>query len=192
MSKQVRHWMITLFPKMDIWANEEVLLKALEGMLKTLPKMGYSIFQLESCPKTEKIHVQLYIEYSQSKRFKTVVKHFTFEGFSNPHVESRRKSRTACRDYCKNDSKRLEGTNFIEIGNWRLDSKTKKSNGFKTCAELVQQGYDEIWIAYNRPELFLRYGNRIKDLIHHRKLYEIRENKRKRFLSETENNQEEE
>lgn len=188
---QKRHWMITLFPKMDIWAKEDVLALALKSMLENLPNVRYSIFQIEISPTTNKIHVQLYVEFKKSYRFSKVKKLMDFEGFSKPHLEIRKHSRESCRAYCSKSESRLEGLEPIEIGIWRETSRNKKDNSFRTCAELIELGWDEIDIAGKRPELFLRYGNRIKDLISHRKLYYHREQKRKRLLSEAKDNEQE-
>ena len=134
---QKRHWMITLFPQMDIFGDEEVILLALKSMIENLPNVRYSIFQIEQAKSTSKIHVQLYIEFETSYRFSKVKKLFTFEGFSKPHLEARKHSRDACKAYCSKSDTRLEGTSPIEIGVWKESSKTKKDNSFKTCAELI-------------------------------------------------------
>ncbi len=191
MSSQKRHFMNTLYPKMDIWGEEEVLLLALKSLIENLPNVRYSIFQLE-WTTTGKIHVQLYIEFEESYRFTKVKKLFTFEGFSTPHVEFRNYSREACKTYCSKVDSRVEGTTPIEIGKWRDSKKSKSHSQLKVCAELIEKGFDELDIAFNRPELYLRFGNRIKDLIFQRKLYKNRQDKRNRLLAETKDNQEEE
>lgn len=190
-NKQKSHWCFTLFPKMDMFGNEEVINVALKSMIENLPNVRYSIFQLEVAPKTGKIHCQGYIEFLKPIRFTKMTKLFTFEGFGKPHVEWRKKSRIAARNYCLKSDTKLEGLDCVEIGEWREPSHKRKSNDFATCAELIELGWDEIDIAGKRPELFLRYGDKIKRCIEARKLYNYRCENRKRFLSETEDNEQE-
>lgn len=143
-----------------------------------IPNVKYCIFQIEVCPTTNNLHLQIYVEMKQSYRRSKIIKLFTFEGFKHPHCEPRHSSRDACRRYCKKAESRLEGTNYREYGTWRPDSPTaKKSTGFATIAELIEQGRNSMWIAYNRPELYLRHGDRIDKCLHLREMYERLQNR---------------
>ena len=184
--------MITLFPKIDIFAHEDSLSVALQAMIETLPNLRYSIFQLEEGDKTDSLHAQVYIEFSESYRFTKVVKLFTFEGFKPPHVESRKHSRTACRNYCKKQSTRMKGTAPIEIGQWRPEGKSNKSGALEDLTEMIIEGLDEIEIVGQRPDLFLRYGRKISETINLVRLYNKRCEKRKSLLAEAKDNEEEE
>ena len=98
---QKRHWMITLFPTIDEYCQEENILELIEQiMFHEIPNISYSIFQLEEAGSTGKLHLQLYVEFSTSYRFTKVKKLFDWVGFSKPHCEPRKHSREACKNYC--------------------------------------------------------------------------------------------
>lgn len=191
---QKRHWMITMHFDKEYETFDDVLYFMKEEITK-VPNVRYSIFQIEVCPTTNNLHLQIYLELTKSVRRSKVIKMMTFTGFKHPHCEARIHSRDACRKYCKKNESRLEGTNYVEIGIWRqTESSSQKSTGFASIAELIQQGRDSMWIAYNRPELYLRYGDRIDKCISLRKAYEkVQLNQvRKQLLSEAKDYQEEE
>jgi len=198
MNKQLRHWMITLWPKPNTKIEE--LLLEVENLVRSL-EPSYSIFQMEyGCESqvfAEGIHVQLYIEFFTSIRGKTVANKFnTLNLFKPSHVEGRDKSRTACRKYCSKTMcdkdghdhiARIEETEPIEIGKWREEEISKQKIQMKTCAELIEAGYDAPYIAMHYPHLFLKYGNRITTTIFYRGLYQKGESP----FAETKNDEEE-
>lgn len=65
----------------------------------------YAIWQVEKCPKTDKLHLQCYLEAKRAMRFKAWKR---VCGFSS-HIEERRKPREACIKYCSKEETRVEG-----------------------------------------------------------------------------------
>ena len=187
--------MITLFPHWDV--EENVCLtefkQLIDNLIENIPNLKYSIWQFELSPSTNKIHLQIYVELAKSVRLSKIIKLFTFTGFRHPHCEARIHSRTACRNYCKKSDSRLPDTAYSEIGEWREDSKVP-TGALESIVELIQHGRDEFWIAYNRPMLYLRYGDKISKLLQLRKIYSMKLERKntEKFLSEQQNNSEEE
>lgn len=171
---QFRHVLVTLWPPEGTPDHEVGLL-----LSQNLLNYRYFVGQLEDCPDTGKLHAHVYIEFAQSYRLRTVVKMLLWEGFKPPHVEARRNSRTAARDYAggfgKHLAKRKTNTNRITEGEWRPDSKgSKRKAELQTCAELIEAGWTADRIAWERPGLYLKHGNRIEGCIHARSIYQTK------------------
>ena len=64
--------------------------------LSTLTHFRYLIAQLEKAPKTDRIHIQGYIEFSEKKSIREIRK--LLPGI---HLEKRKGTRQQARDYCK-------------------------------------------------------------------------------------------
>ena len=191
MNKQLRHWMFTLWVK-DNYAVEI-------GHLIDDIKPTYCVYQYEKVEGG--LHIQGYIELGTSMRGSTLKKKLTTEGLKSPHLEARTKSRLACREYCMKEDTRVEDTLPVEYGTWRKEAISKKKAEYKSCADLIKQGYDSEYIAFHHPELFLKYGNRITSTIHYREQYlnsgrcqeiQILDKQGDEFFTEAKNNQEEE
>ncbi len=198
MNKQLRHWMFTLWLK-DYKSNR--LAEYVSNLTKIMESMKttYSVYQFEEVEGG--IHIQGYIELGTSMRGSTLKKKLTDEAWKSPHIEARSKSRLACKEYCSKLDTRLEGTEPVEYGTWRKETISKTKAEYKSCADLIKQGYDSTYIAYHHPDLFLKYGNRIASTIHYREEYlnsgrcqeiQILDKQGNEFFAEAKNNQEEE
>ncbi len=92
-----RSWCWTFFASIDI--NVDEIKAGLEG----IRNHRYSMFQLESCPDTERLHYQGYSEFSNSVRMACL------RGIMpGVHCERRRGSREDAKRYCCKDDSRVD------------------------------------------------------------------------------------
>lgn len=188
--KQYRHWLVTIFKKKELWADE------LSHILEELVKNGilrYAVFQGEMSPTTKKEHIQMYMEFYRSQRMSNLIKYLKSEYLSHPHCESRKGKRETCKAYCTKRESRIPDFGPYEFGTWRKSRKTESSK-IQTCAQLMELGWTSAKIAWERPDLYLRYGDRIDKCLQLRFDYYLRQSnqQRKEFLSENKKNTEEE
>lgn len=193
MSDQFRHWLITLWPNYKNSEEEGLCADELHHICDDLVDRSiarYICWQGEETPSTGKEHIQLYIEFYKSVRINNVINYFDSEYFLHPHCESRKAKRQTARDYCRKKESRIFGP--FEHGVWR---KPKKEDAkLQTCAQLIEIGFDAKDIAYHRPDLFLRYGDRIDKCLRLRYDYILRlqaQKKRDNLLAKTKNDEEE-
>lgn len=69
----------------------------------------YAIYGKETCPLTQNIHWQSYLEFRDKKTMKNIKDMF---GDQTVHLEIRQGTRVQARDYCKKDGI------WIEFGDW--------------------------------------------------------------------------
>lgn len=164
-------------------------------LIENLPNLRFAQFQIERGEDKKaltnelgSLHLQAYLEFSKPYRFSAIVKMFptrrSVAGPDSPkvcrwaavHVERREHSRKAAREYPMKPDTRAAGCEPLQFGEWRADAKneTTRKDGLATCAELITEGWDSARIAHERPELFLRYGRRINECIHARRIYDQR------------------
>lgn len=114
----------------------------------------YMISGKEICPKTQRVHWQCYLEYTNPVSFKFIKSEFQD---TTVHLEKRQGTREQARDYCKKEG------NYVEHGIWctgqgfRTDLKSKieqLSNGELSLNQLMRED----------PELYCRYRNGLKDV----------------------------
>lgn len=195
--KQSKFWSFVIFT-IDLHSKDAEGLQRINNELRErclkLKDIKYFIFQLEKCPTTGSLHFDGFLYFNKQKRFTTIVNYFKKNKdyelyFKHPSIELV-KNIKAKMNYSQKIDTRM--TDPIEYG-----VPPKISHGpaslvqqefSKTTAELIKEGYDSAWFAYHRPELYLRYGNRLRDCIAERELYQ----KSNDFLTETKDNQEEE
>ena len=171
---QKRHWMATIHLNWDVESQINIsdLETVIGNSIDNIPNLKYCAWQLELTPTTNKIHIQLYLELKKSVRLSKVIKLLTFEGFQHPHCEPRKSSQQACRDYCLKEESRLWDSNPHEHGEWNPKSIKKPKSMLDDIGDILEQGHDSMWIAFNRPKLYLRYGDRIDKCISLRKAYQ--------------------
>jgi len=99
-----RHWCFTTY---DLTLLDRLPSLAESGTLR------YVCAQVEQCPTTGKEHVQGYLETPQKRSIPSLKK---ILNDVTVHVEVRRGSRDAARDYCRKEESRLWGP--YEFGEW--------------------------------------------------------------------------
>ena len=115
-----------------------------------LKVVRYITYQWEVCPETKRDHLQGYVEFFDAKRIgqvKTII--------GECHLEPRRGSRTAARDYChKLGSRRDFDREPFEAGIWRVDVNRKRKlvdilHAKISLNELIEES-PEIYVRYHR------------------------------------------
>ena len=64
----------------------------------------YIVWQVEKCPKSERLHLQGYVEFNKAFSFKRVKE---ILGDDTIHLESRKGSRVQARKYCMKEESRI-------------------------------------------------------------------------------------
>lgn len=137
-----RNWCFTLYA--DKKETKEILENASE--------VKYCIFQEEKT-KTDKLHLQGYIEFNKPMRMAAVKKVFDDDTI---HLEERKGTREQARDYCKKSESRVSEP--IEIGVW---GKQGTRNDIKTMVEEIKAGATDEEILDKYPGNYLRYNKAI-------------------------------
>lgn len=168
LTAQRRHWFLTIWPKKKDTCPK-ILLAEIERLFEAL-HLGFAAFQAEDAGSG--LHIQAYLEVKTSIRGVTLKNKLKSDLLQPAHVEKINTSRQACRDYCSKDESRIEGTEPKFLGTFRPDhKKSVRKAEVSTCADLIKEGKSIDWIAWHRPELFLKYGTRIRDTIFYRNEY---------------------
>lgn len=120
--------------------------------------LDYIVYQKEISPKTNKEHIQGYLEFNRPLGLKKVKKILKDDII---HLEARRGSQKEAIEYCKKEDTRFPGSVFYEFGK-------KKNMGHRTdldnINEIILNGGTLNDIANEFPSQFIRYGRGIKDL----------------------------
>lgn len=161
MNVQKRHWCLTIYAGHigldDDFSDEEIIdaMRSHWESVNDLPGIRYAIAQIERCPSTQKLHIQAYLEFKDSKRMGTIYKMYP------AHIEYRLGSRDDARDYCR--KKIVKGKDkgqvcrLPEFGEWRKERATGISpkqraidmlkKGF-TPAQILQYDVDAYFTHY--------------------------------------------
>lgn len=175
---QRRHFMCTLWPLYKDPTAERM--EDFERYVRAWPDIQFCSYQYERTDEG-RLHVQLYVEMKKSIRASTLLKILgNHKEFSKGcEIQFRKHSRGACKKYTTKDDSRVENTEPVIVGVWRPEKASKATPKIETCADLIREGYTADWIAYHRPELYLRYGTKIEATIHRRQLYHEREQRKR-------------
>lgn len=136
-----------------------------------MDKIRYIIYQPEMCPKTNKIHLQGYLELFQPT---TIGKVKQFIGDLRAHLEIRQGTRDQARNYCMKTKSKHGKT--IELGNWNAGGQGKRTD-LQSLVELIEEGISDYELIKQIPETVERYRTFIK---HTRSV--IEEHKHKEYL----------
>ena len=106
---QLRNYLLTI-------NNEERSDEVLFEYCKDLNNIKYFVFQREKGHETGTEHIQMYLEFSMSKKFDTIKSYFP-----KAHIEARNGTKSQARDYCMKEDTRISGPyeygNFVDNGN---------------------------------------------------------------------------
>lgn len=144
-----RSYCITVFPEVEfkLWD------KLPEGI-------KYMVFQFEICPKTNKLHIQGYVDLCQPMRFKQVQEILR----TKCHCEKRKGTPTEARDYCMKEKSRLPGTKPIEFGVFN-PGKPGARNDLNGIKDLIEQGGNFKDCCEENFAACARYGKFFKEYI---------------------------
>lgn len=104
----------------------------MEGVVKRASGVRYCVMQEERAPETGRLHLQGYIELA-SPRGMAYVK--TVLATPSAHVEVRKGSRDAAREYCMKEESRVDGP--VEVGVWAAGGQ-----GSRTDLQAVREYID--------------------------------------------------
>lgn len=122
------------------------------------PRVRFACGQVERGEGTDRLHGQVYVEFTKSLRNAQVRK------LLPAMAEPRRGSRTQCRDYCRKADTRVYA--LPDLGDWTPErgDGSESSPGPKALAlqMLVQDGMTPAEIAQSHPEVFFQFHGAIK------------------------------
>lgn len=123
---------------------------------KLTPDMGqckYVIFGIEICPKTNKRHLQGYIELFNPCRIKKVQQ---LLGDNVAHIEIRRGTRDEARSYCMKDEK------YEEFGKWNTVGQGRRQDLIDLVSK-IENGASDYELLKENPEQVFSYEKFIKN-----------------------------
>lgn len=179
MEKQRRHWGLTVqYGHLGIpykYRHDEITLgtgatmetieaefvermKVWWQVLLEAPGLRYAVGQVERCEKTERLHGQIYTEWIDPIRGRTVVNRYPSS------VKARWASRDVCRAYHKKTETRVEVLG--EFGEWRDDKVAgEQSPKQRAIQYIVKEGLSAKDIALIDPECYFTHHRSINELI---------------------------
>lgn len=127
----------------------QALQDAPEQLMEGTPHVRYAIWQLEH-PEGGTLHFQGYMELDAPCRIVGLTKH----KLSGAHLEPRKGSPDAARDYCRKEESRVEGP--WEFGNWESGGQGSR-NDLKECCDAIKRGASTLEIATDFPTQLVKY-----------------------------------
>lgn len=137
-----RHYCLTFFNEPEL-KDGEYLHKDIR----------YLIVGKETCPTTQKVHWQAYIELNRALRMAGIKKIFNDTGL---HIEPRRGTREQARDYCKKENQ------YTEYGKW-ISGQGHRSDLDKIVKDLTE-GKKLSEVMIEDPKTYCQYRNGLKDI----------------------------
>lgn len=113
--------------------------------------MRYMVYQREKCPDTQKLHWQIYCEFSRQVRLNQVKSLFG----SKVHAEVA-KNRKKAREYCMKEESRVSSP--VEHGEWTLIAQGKRTD-IQEFVNDIKQGYNDYELALKHGSVMLKYPN---------------------------------
>lgn len=165
---QRRHWMATVMPKhigLEATDDEEELIAEFERhwfcFSESAKLFGcrYAIGQIERSPTTGILHIQVYTEWSRSRRRSEIYKIFP------AHLEPRKGSRSDARDYCRKKKWRGKDKGQVkrlpEIGEWR-QAKSSQPSPKQRALDYLTKGFVPADILRMDPEVYFTHYRAIE------------------------------
>lgn len=99
----------------------------------------YMVYQVEKCPKTDRLHLQMYVETNNPCSIGSLRK-----WFPGCHADKRFGTKEQARDYCMKEETRVSGP--YEFGEFKPDAKGKRSD-LEAVKEDIALGLteEELW-----------------------------------------------
>lgn len=138
-NKMSKRWCLTVFD--DVWTPTFT------------PEMAFAVWQRETCPRTGRLHVHIYVRFIGRKRMSSVKNCFARQDM---HCEPARGSEEQATAYCEKDAGRAE------VGaRWGTYDANEGKQGRRSDLELIarrlRDGEPVRVIAEEHPGDFIRY-----------------------------------
>lgn len=109
-------------------------------------RMQYLVYQVEKCPTTGKLHLQMYVQYKNPTAFSSVQK-----DFPGAHIELAKGTPDDNRRYCTKDETRVDGP--WELG--EMKTQGKRNDLDAAVATLKEHGIKRV--AEDHPVVFVKF-----------------------------------
>lgn len=151
-----RHWCITTYITKNFRSWK--LLDLRDAGIRNLT------YQLEQCPKTQKLHVQAYVEFYNQLRLAGVKSRLQDQTL---HAEKKRGTRKQAREYCMKDDTRVIGTDYVCLGLFKTIQGDRSD--ITQLKDFIETGVTEADVAEAFPVAYLRMSTGIRRLINVRR-----------------------
>lgn len=145
---RLRNWCFTL----HVQENKDY-----GSLINPTDTIRYAVWQLESCPTTSRLHIQGYIEFTNSVRL-AHVKRLLGDGV---HLEGRKGTRDQAAEYCKKTESRVAGP--WELGDYGGNMQGKRTD-LDLVAEAIQSGQRIADIVEEYPVQYIKFRRGIEAL----------------------------
>ena len=158
-NSRLRDWCWTLYPDTVGENKTRTWLEYLEL------KSRYTVYGIEICPESKKVHFQGYSEFKAPIAKKTLV-----NLGCGVHLEARRGTREQARDYCTGecDKPKIYPPNIddpiIEMGVWKEEG-IKGTDDWRKVEDILAEGGTFNRIANDVPKVATRYHKGLKATI---------------------------
>lgn len=179
MAGQKRHFVSTVYAghlcdgsakQMESMMEQSQFIEAMNAYCMSMNNdemLRYRAGQVELCPKTGRLHGQLYTEWRRSFRFKELASRWP--GDYTVAKDTKSATRTGGRDYCTSSGKWIDKPMIHSLpafGEWRPEKVSEVKQTQKEIAIycLIQEGMNPRDIAEAHPEVFFTHGSKIRSL----------------------------
>lgn len=125
-------------------------------------QIRYFVYQIEVCPKTNKDHIQGYLELKKQFRLTGLKK---LLGSKTVHIEARKGTQKQAIDYCSKSGKaggRKKGTKQVILG---APGAAGTRTDLAAVAAMIKDGNSELDLFNEHPTAYLKYSGHIKRAI---------------------------
>jgi len=116
------------------------------------PLCTYAVYQFESCPTTNRCHVQGYAEFSGGCRWSTFKSRLSAP---SAHLEARRGTAAQASEYCQKEESRILGTSSTEYGTCSGGQGSRSDLAAAAC--LISSGASLREVAISDPVGYIRH-----------------------------------
>lgn len=132
------------------------------------PDTTYVCWQLELCPRTNRLHLQGYAEFVGPKTWSWV--HENCEGLETAHLEQRKGSQGEARRYCMKEDSRVDGP-----WEWGEPKEQGKRSDLQDIKKRLDSGDSEALIAEDHFGSWVRYHRSFREYKRVRQLEAVRD-----------------
>lgn len=123
--------------------------------------IAYAAWQKERAPSTGNLHWQIYVRYTNSKRFTTVTRLWP----DGTHIEIAERNEEYCRNYCNKEDTRVEGPFQYKPENYDPQAGQQgRRTDLQDIYNQLKGGATLAVIAEQYPADVIRYHNGIKSM----------------------------